>query len=519
MMSEPRCRRREHSELASNSEAAARFVNEARAASSLKHRNIVTVHDCGQRPGGQWFIALEFLDGSPLSRFLASIGGPLDLPTLVLIVGQVANGLHIAHDHGIVHRDVKPENVFLTKTATNPHHATVLDFGIAKIEEARGGVGTREGSAIGTPMYMAPEQLRGAPIDRRVDVFALGCLAWEMATGQRLWGEDDTTTAAIIEMQIKGTRPLNPCAVNERIPAAVGSVIARALAFNREDRWPTAQAFALALAYALPASDWSENGIEILRRFANELTIVEATTDTAGRPMPSSHGSAVPSAYDGAPTLRAIVEGAAPIPALHTPPPPLDGRAADRVTVAEPHARATTLSSAARSSRTPITVAEPIRAARQRGRVALIAAVGFVAVAAIVVSIVVVSGDDSKHAAPAGPSAPPASATSALAIVTEPAGASILVDGAARGVSPINLAAPVGVDLEIRAELPDHVAAAERVRVGAQPATVRLTLAPVVDAGALDAPPNVDAGAGPRRDRSHSPRRGSDFDPDGVVQP
>ena len=258
-------------EAAAIAEIVHRFINEARASAALKHRNIVQVYDCGQLPDGQWFIALEFLEGSPLSRFIASHGGPIALPIIVQILGQAAHGLHVAHENGFVHRDVKPDNIFLTQTTSNDHHVTILDFGIAKLSEGRAGLQTRTNVAMGTPAYMAPEQLRDAKtVDRRSDVYALGVIAYEMATGRRPWG-DVTAPGAVMELQVTALRPPNPCEVRSDIAAPFGAVIAKALAVRPEDRFATAQEFILALAYATPGNEWSESGIEILRRYANEL--------------------------------------------------------------------------------------------------------------------------------------------------------------------------------------------------------------------------------------------------------
>jgi tRNA A-37 threonylcarbamoyl transferase component Bud32 len=275
-----------HAQTAANQEIVQRFVNEARASARLKHRNIVQVHDCGQLPDGQWFIALEFLDGAPLSKFIASHGGPLALPTIVQILAQTANGLHVAHEHGIVHRDVKPDNLYLTCTQDNDHHVTILDFGIAKLGDDIARVRTRTNVAIGTPAYMAPEQLRDSKtVDRRSDVYALGAIAFEMATGRYLWG-GESNPVTIYDWQRHTPRP-DPRAVRADAHPAVAEVISRALAFEPEQRWQTAQEFALALAHAAPGTEWSESGMEILRRYATELAPVAVDADTVGRRVPS----------------------------------------------------------------------------------------------------------------------------------------------------------------------------------------------------------------------------------------
>jgi serine/threonine protein kinase len=206
---------------------------------------------------------------------------------------------------------------------------TVVDFGIAKIEEARGGVGTRQGVALGTPNYMAPEYLRGDVIDHRVDVYALGVVAWEMLTGESLWGEGDQPPTKIHEQQRTGARPLDPRAIKSHIPPELGAAVASALAFNPAERWPNVRAFALAVAHAV-TSEWGETGMETLRRVARELTIAPGDDSTAGRPMPPPLAPTLQVAVPMTPTR--FPPGAVPIVgSLVAPPhmPPLTGTCSD----------------------------------------------------------------------------------------------------------------------------------------------------------------------------------------------
>ena len=521
-------------ELSANPEAIKRFVNEARAASELKHPRIVTVHECAQRPNGQWFIVMQFVEGGSLKRKMQSLGGPLGIGEVVAIIGGVASALDAAHDKKIIHRDIKPENIQLTASPTNPEDdtVTVLDFGIAKIDESRGGVGTRQGVALGTPNYMAPEYLRGDAIDHRVDVYALGVVAWEMLTGESLWSAGDQPTK-IHEQQRTGARPLDPCAIKSHIPSALGAAVASALAFDPANRWPTVRAFALAVAHAV-TSEWGETGMDTLRRVARELTIAPGQDSTAGRPMPPPLAKTIPVGIPIMPTP--LPPGAVPIvtsadgvptathdvlPAHLPTPAPIPSGRPDAPTV-----RAGTLSLAVNVSQSPITVVEPIRAARQRRQrralsIAIAASVG----AVLLVVVIVVASSGSSNARGAAPPPTTAPATSAIAIVSEPAGATVHVDGTARGVAPINVAAPVGAEIEIRAELVGHAPTVQRAKVAAEPATVRVVLAPLaaplaIDAGA-DAPPvAVDAGNRRRRPRDGKiDTGGGGIDPDGLVQP
>jgi tRNA A-37 threonylcarbamoyl transferase component Bud32 len=521
-------------ELSANPEAIKRFVNEARAASALKHPRIVTVHECAQRPNGQWFIVLEFVEGGSLKRKMRSVGGALGIGEVVAIIAQTASALDAAHRARIIHRDIKPDNILLSQSPNAlDDEVTVVDFGIAKIDEARGGVGTRQGVALGTPNYMAPEYLRGDVIDHRVDVYALGVVAWEMLTGESLWGEGEQPPTKIHEQQRTGARPLDPRAIKSHIPPELGTAVASALAFNPAERWPNVRAFALAVAHAV-TSEWGETGMETLRRVARELTIAPGDDSTAGRPMPPPLAPTLQVAVPVTPTR--FPPGAVPIVGslvATAAPPPLDGHLPTHGTTPAPlnlagradalTVQRGTLTSAVAVTGAPMQAASPVAPPRRARRGRVIAVGATVAVVAAVVTAVVATGrqgtNGQKAAAPPPPAAP---ATSAIAVVTEPAGATIVVDGAPRGVAPVNLAAPIGAEIEIRAELPDHAPAVQRAKVEALPATVKLVLAPLApaapatDAGAAAA--TTDAGSRRKHPRAAAPDRIA-IDPDGLVQP
>jgi serine/threonine-protein kinase len=163
----------------------ARFLQEAKSASRIGHENVIDISDFGQSPEGLVFIAMEYLDGQDLGRTLKKTGA-MDWQRARPILMQIAKGLRAAHGNGIIHRDMKPENVYLIQREGRPDFVKVLDFGIAKIinpDESGGPALTQTGMIFGTPEYMSPEQAQGSPPDHRVDVYAVGCIMYQMLTG------------------------------------------------------------------------------------------------------------------------------------------------------------------------------------------------------------------------------------------------------------------------------------------------------------------------------------------------
>jgi serine/threonine protein kinase/outer membrane protein assembly factor BamD (BamD/ComL family) len=230
----------------SSDEAVERFRREARTASSLNHPNICTIYGFDEHEG-QLYLAMELLDGEPLDRRLS--GRPLDLRLMLDISAQVADALDAAHAEGILHRDVKPANIFLTRRGP----VKVLDFGLAKLSpeyrrsgrhmDARHETSPPEhftsvaGTTVGTIAYMSPEQARGDEIDPRTDLFSFGVVLYEMATGRQSF--PGHTTAVVFD-GILNRDPAPPSTINAALPAELDRIVSKALEKDKSLRYQTA---------------------------------------------------------------------------------------------------------------------------------------------------------------------------------------------------------------------------------------------------------------------------------------
>jgi len=217
-----------------------RFVSEARLAASINHPNVITVFDAGEADG-RLYIAMEYVDGTDLRALLEERGAALEPSETAGIATALAKALDAAHAGGLVHRDVKPANVLL-----GHGHTWLTDFGLTT--RASGGGITNNGTVVGTPDYVAPEQVKGEKVDGRADVYALGCVVFQCLTGELPFQAESAID--VLRMHVEDPPP-PPSTFDRGLPAAVDTVLTRALAKDRRDRWPTATAFAAALSAAL----------------------------------------------------------------------------------------------------------------------------------------------------------------------------------------------------------------------------------------------------------------------------
>lgn len=225
--------------------ALGRFLREATNAGRISHPHVATVYDYGEAADGMAYLAMEYVDGEPLSKMLAREGA-LSPARAVEIARQVAEGVAAAHDLGIVHRDLKPGNILVARDRRGGELVKVVDFGIARAPAEEEQSLTRTGIVIGTPEYMSPEQLIGDPVDGRSDVYALGCILYQMLTGSPAFG---SVTAQVITRRLTEPPP-HARDRNPAIPKALDEVIVTALGRLPTERFQTMESMRDALMTA-----------------------------------------------------------------------------------------------------------------------------------------------------------------------------------------------------------------------------------------------------------------------------
>jgi len=275
--------------LAADPEWKERFLREARTIAQLNHPNIATIYAIDQQ-GDTLFIAMELVEGDPLSTLIGR--GPMAPTEAVRVAAQVAEGLFEAHSKGIVHRDIKPDNILLSRRVVK-----VLDFGIAKqIGTKVDRTLTQGGMVVGTPHYMSPEQALGRPVDHRTDIFSLGSVMYEMLSGEKPFSGDAVTE---ILLQIVMSEPRDIADLVWGVNPVLADIVRRAMRKQPEDRFADCEEMRLALINVV-GDDSGRN------RAANTPTVKSYTFDSGARP-PTQPGAAPQPGPDSPPRVPTAV--------------------------------------------------------------------------------------------------------------------------------------------------------------------------------------------------------------------
>ena len=216
--------------LSEDPTALERFKSEIRLARKISHRNVVRTHDLGES-GGVYYITMEYVEGKSLKELIRS-RGRLPVAATLTVANQLCRALEVAHEQGVIHRDIKPQNMVVEPSGV----LKVMDFGIARLAKRQSGV-TQQGMVVGTPEYMAPEQLMGDDIDQRADIYSAGCVIYECLTGRPpLVADNQITLIAKLLEEI----PDSPRTVNGDVPAALSDLVMRTLSKKAAERPQTA---------------------------------------------------------------------------------------------------------------------------------------------------------------------------------------------------------------------------------------------------------------------------------------
>ncbi|HEX8791698.1 MAG TPA: serine/threonine-protein kinase, partial [Polyangiaceae bacterium] len=266
-----------------------RFLEEGSLCTRLVHPNIARMLECASAEDGSPYLVMELLEGVPLSAYTQN-GGRIPVAQAVPILQGILAGLAAAHAQGVIHRDLKPDNVFLTRAHDGTFAVKVLDFGIAKVMDAAGGMGqrTRTGMLLGTPAYMSPEQIKSArDVDARADLWSAGVMFYEMLTGRVAFPAptEFARLAAVLSTQPEPIERIDPAL------APLSAFVTRSLAKAREDRFPTALEMARALVAAAPqaaAAPGDARGGHALSRLPEVAPIFARSEATGASGVPST---------------------------------------------------------------------------------------------------------------------------------------------------------------------------------------------------------------------------------------
>ncbi len=310
-------------EFLGETQVLARFLEEGSLCTRLIHPNIARMLECATAEDGSPYLVMELLDGVPLGAYMQN-GARIPVAQAVPVLQGILGGLAGAHAQGIVHRDLKPDNVFLTRGPDSTFVVKVLDFGIAKVMEAAGGMGsrTRTGMLLGTPAYMSPEQVKNArDVDARADLWSAGVMFYEMLTGRVCFPAptEYARLAAVLTSEPEPVERIDPAL------APLGPFVARALRKNRDDRFPSALEMMRALVAAAPSASRDAAGgalsrlPEVASVFAPQVGVPSTSSMRAAPPAHAGGGQATDGGTGGR-TGGTLASAAAGGPITDPPP-------------------------------------------------------------------------------------------------------------------------------------------------------------------------------------------------------
>jgi serine/threonine protein kinase len=488
-------------DFAHNAEAIKRFYREAQAAARIGHENICEVTDVGQTDGSP-FIVMQLLQGKSLSAAIVE-AAPFPMGRAVDIASQMLDALGAAHAAGIVHRDMKPDNVFLTKIAGRDDFVKLLDFGISKVRVAAGGTKlTQEGSVLGTPQYMAPEQARGeSDVDGRVDIWAVGVIIYEMLTG-RVPFDGPNYNKIIFDVVAAPIPRLR--ALREGITPELESVVMRAMERDLGRRFRTTAEFRDALGGAWMSQSESGFAVKVAPSIppeigdeATELVRVPMLAGIAASGAPVPRGAAPQISRDTAPSVSSVFVAEAGKPSVLGPSSPSG-------TPTTPRGQAAAAMLAARGTvqATPVaTIAMPttLRPTGQpRRRIPLVPAIilGFAVVAILVFVVIRPFGSADQESTPDAGLVAVAQVDAGIAVLAAPPSPQPAADATKIEISssavPVVATPDAGPVVEVAAIPEAASVAAKEVDAAIEPRpTVDVSTSPVPgpDAGRVTSPP------------------------------
>lgn len=291
--------------------AVERFLNEAVAASQIENHHVVTIYDVGKLPNGAPYLVMEFLDGRDLAHLIETEGRRgIDVPRAVHFVLQILRALQVAHLAGIIHRDLKPSNAFIIKKDGERDFVKLVDFGISKVSQPGAASLTQTNSALGTPLYMSPEQAKSPrDVDLRSDIYSVACILYELLTGQTPHTADSgELTEILFKLFTQDPTPIQN--IRGDLPPGLAEVVHKGLARDRDARYANAAEFAAGLA---PYAD---------ARSAQVIARLEAPDEKRSEPPPMQGSMPAPMASMQAfSQLNSVQFPQVPVPAFSVAPP------------------------------------------------------------------------------------------------------------------------------------------------------------------------------------------------------